>query len=284
MKNHAQDASAPEAVNRSPLARLELGAAELAALRRQGFVAREMRGKRTTVFKLRFRFGGRQRVRYLGTDPEQAERIQRELSELQSGRRADLALGRLHRAAAQMLRDSKQRLEPWMQQAGLRFHGGAIRRPRKQSPDVSTARAAISVQLQVQRNATMKVPQGIRKTDGAGQPANEVGADDMDARLKYIKRYGRESLREPDPLRANLGVVNAELLGLALRAKEGLAAVVERRENSLEQPAHVYRGMNVYLRITSQIFRYARFVVKHGHSQTDNYLGAELSQGAKWRS
>jgi hypothetical protein len=140
MNNHAQDASAPETVNRSALARLEFNAAELAALRRQGFVAREIRGKRTSVFKLRFRFGGRQRVRYLGTDADEAERIQNELNELQGGRRADLALGRLSRSAAQLLRDSKLRLEPWVQRAGLRFHGRAIRRPRAPSPEFSIAR------------------------------------------------------------------------------------------------------------------------------------------------
>ncbi|HEV2968443.1 MAG TPA: hypothetical protein VGY55_00550 [Pirellulales bacterium] len=98
---------------------------------------------------------------------------------------------------------------------------------------------------------------------------DDIGPDEVDARLERISQYGQVSLSEP-PLQANLRVANAELLELALRMKEELAAVLERRPDSIERLAHVRRGMNLYLRITSQISRYTQLVVKHHHGQTEN--------------
>lgn len=116
--------------DRAILADLGLGAAERAALRRQGFVSLEFRGQGQIVFKLRFRLGGRQRVRYVGADADRACRVQQALFRWQQDRRRELALGRLSRDAASLLRDIKRRLEPHLNGAGLRFHGRAIRRPR----------------------------------------------------------------------------------------------------------------------------------------------------------
>ena len=54
------------------LAGLCLAAEDLRALARQGFVAAEWRGGRGPYFKVRWRVGGRVRVRYLGRDPGRA--------------------------------------------------------------------------------------------------------------------------------------------------------------------------------------------------------------------
>jgi hypothetical protein len=137
---------APVSINASPeptsqrlLANLGLTLDELAALRRQGFVIREPRRRGNAVFKLRFRLAGRQRVIYLGTDPEQAEAVERELAEWQHSRRQSLEFARAHRTVAHALRASKSRLEPLLEQAGYHFHGRAVRRRRGTQQDGASA-------------------------------------------------------------------------------------------------------------------------------------------------
>ncbi len=117
------------------LAELGLGCAEVAALRRQGFVSREVRGGGRIVYKLRFRLDRRQRVKCLGADDELARQVEQTLSKLQHPRHKALAIGRLHREAARLLRDSKRRIEPWLGAAGYRFHGQALRRARRRKSE-----------------------------------------------------------------------------------------------------------------------------------------------------
>jgi hypothetical protein len=109
---------------------LDLTAEEIAVLRQQGFITREVRGAGTVVFKLRFRLHGRQRVKYLGTDADRCDAIAVQLERLQRARRIDAKLRKLNRAAAKLLRESKRRLEPLVAQCGRHFHGRAIRRWR----------------------------------------------------------------------------------------------------------------------------------------------------------
>ena len=75
----------------SALAGLQMTALELQALRRQGFVSREQRGKRS-YFKLRFRLLGQQRAKYIGSDPAVARQVQRNLDVHQAERRSELEL------------------------------------------------------------------------------------------------------------------------------------------------------------------------------------------------
>jgi hypothetical protein len=105
---------------------------DLAALRRQGFVTAERRGNRT-YFKLRFRRGRQQMVRYIGSDPDKAEAVQRELDHLQEERKTELELSRLTEKVKKMLRESKQVLAPLLAEEGFGFHGHQIRRrqPRR---------------------------------------------------------------------------------------------------------------------------------------------------------
>ena len=109
---------------------LALGAAELAELKTQGFVSCERRSAQSLVYKLRFRMDGRQRTRYLGADVARATQVSQYLAQLQALRRANDRLRAVNRLAATQLRAGKQQLEPLVRQAGLRFHGRIIRRPR----------------------------------------------------------------------------------------------------------------------------------------------------------
>ncbi|MBC8875702.1 MAG: hypothetical protein H8E44_40260 [Planctomycetes bacterium] len=105
--------------------------ADLAALRLQGFVTAERRGNRT-CFKLRFRRGRQQIVRYIGSNPDKAEAVQRELDHLQEERKTELELSRLTKKAKKILRESKRVLVPLLAKEGFAFHGRQIRRRRLQ--------------------------------------------------------------------------------------------------------------------------------------------------------
>ena len=108
---------------------LGLTSEETAALKHQGFITGEPRGGRI-IYKLRFRMNGRQRVRYLGNDSRRAGCIEQFVKSLQRGRRIKKELQDLDRKVAKNLSTMKQRLQPFLDQAGLKFHGLAIRRPR----------------------------------------------------------------------------------------------------------------------------------------------------------
>lgn len=72
----------------------------------------------------------RQRVKYLGTDPHLVAEIQTELNDLQAIHQRNRQLRQLDAEARVLLRETKQRLLAPLEQAGLKFHGRAIRRPR----------------------------------------------------------------------------------------------------------------------------------------------------------
>ena len=119
------------------LAALRLDAADLDELTRQGFVCGEARGQRR-YFKLRFRRGGKQVVRYIG-NAEHADIIKNELLALQAESRTTRELRTIARLASKMLRDAKTQLTPILESNGLAFHGLSIRRPHKRATGIPTS-------------------------------------------------------------------------------------------------------------------------------------------------
>lgn len=110
--------------------RLRLSPEEIAAVARTGFVARERRGPACVVYKLRFRIGARQCVRYLGVDTEWVAAVREALRELQRARDALRNLRRLAIQARAFLRELKPRLAANAEHEGYHFHGLALRRAR----------------------------------------------------------------------------------------------------------------------------------------------------------
>ena len=97
-------------------------------LRRQGGVHSEQR-RGTIYYKLRFRTSdGRQRVRYLGTDPAVAESIRHELQQLQALRRRRLDLAKRDKEARELLRQVKENLTEVLVTQGFSWHGFVIRK------------------------------------------------------------------------------------------------------------------------------------------------------------
>ena len=109
---------------------LGLSAEDIGALKRQGSVAKENRGDRT-VYKLRWRVAAKQRTKYLGTDLAGVNCIQEQLRQHQSICRIKKQLRDLGREGRAVLRETKLRLQPLLEEIGLAFHGWEIRRPRR---------------------------------------------------------------------------------------------------------------------------------------------------------
>jgi hypothetical protein len=119
----------PPGLENSVLARLRLSSQELAALKEQGFVAADKQGE-NRYYKLRFRQGSKQCVRYLGSDPILAEQVRQELAILQDWRICRRVLKKLCRSAGRLLRSGKRDLEAALAEAGFAFHGLALRQKR----------------------------------------------------------------------------------------------------------------------------------------------------------
>jgi len=113
------------------LAALQLSNADLDALARQGFIAAERRGE-NRYYRLRFRRGGRQQTRYIGS-LDRAQAVQAELDSLQSEVQLQRRLAALGRDAARSLRDAKRQLQPLLEGRGFHFHGQAIRKYRERN-------------------------------------------------------------------------------------------------------------------------------------------------------
>lgn len=113
------------------LAALNFQSEDLAILANQGFVCVERRGNRIH-YKLRYRYAGRQHVKYVGS-ADRAAAVQGELGRLQVAVRMRRELRGLVREARQMLRASKSTLKPLLESRCYGFHGLEIRRRQQDS-------------------------------------------------------------------------------------------------------------------------------------------------------
>src|SRR4051812_23694627 len=98
---------------------------DLWQLSQQGAIGREIRGGKT-VWKLRYRCDGRQRVKYIPI--QQLNVIRTELSALQSPTRLRRELKYCTRLAKSYLRKTKVDLEALAENSDYYFHGFEIRR------------------------------------------------------------------------------------------------------------------------------------------------------------
>jgi len=112
-----------------------LGPAAMAALATQGFVSAELRPSGGVTYKLRWREGGRQIVRYLGSDPGMAGCVRAGLAALQAPRHHQRELARLLAEAAAGLARARDGLADAVGDYGFQFHGYTLRRARSAEPD-----------------------------------------------------------------------------------------------------------------------------------------------------
>ena len=110
------------------IAKLGITEEELNALTFQGFVCQDRRGDKI-YYKLRFRLGGNQHVRYIG-NLDIARAVEAELLVLQQDVKHRQQLTALARAGSHQLRHAKQVLQPLLEIQGFHFHGQSIRKRR----------------------------------------------------------------------------------------------------------------------------------------------------------
>ena len=122
--------SAPDADDQNGLAGLRLSPGDLQALARQGFVATEPRQGRGPSYKLRWRRGGRQRVRYVGRDPVRVGQIRAALENLRHAHWVARRLAQLLAEAHRGIRNAKKLLQLRAEECGGHYHGFTLRRPR----------------------------------------------------------------------------------------------------------------------------------------------------------
>lgn len=113
------------------LTSLGLDQEQIAALSHQGFVSSEQSNQGPVRFKLRFRDGRRQVVRYIGTKNDFAEQVRRELDHLQKRVRSRRQRDKECREARRQIRSLKRRTAPILADIGCNFHGLSIRQTRE---------------------------------------------------------------------------------------------------------------------------------------------------------
>jgi hypothetical protein len=104
------------------------------------------------------------------------------------------------------------------------------------------------------------------KLSDAGESSPEVEHESTpgraDARLDRINRYADAALNKSDDLEANLGLITADLLGMAFRQQQMLANTSERGAGSPHQQELMRTAFDDYLRVTKQIERFMQLEVR----------------------
>jgi len=101
----------------------------------------------------------------------------------------------------------------------------------------------------------------------AGQERTEGRAD---SRLDRIKRYADAALDKSDDLEANLGLITADLLGMAFRQQQMVANTSERSAGSPHQQELMRTAFDDYLRVTRQIERFMQLEVRASEAHKES--------------
>jgi hypothetical protein len=96
--------------------------------------------------------------------------------------------------------------------------------------------------------------------DAPAPPANETSSCDL--RLQRLVDYMADALTKRNPLEANLGAVNGDLLLLEYRFRQGLDDLLNEAPNSLEELQAAMPGVEGLLRIVKQIDRFSQLASK----------------------
>lgn len=142
-------------------------------LAKQGTLSKERSRSATGCFKLRFRSGGKQVVRYIRRNAEFLDQVRREVAELQRPVKERRKTQHLIGDVMSQLRSVKRRLDPLLPLAGYRFRGREIRRQTKgrqegrmDVEEVSEIyfRSAVMDELNVGSRVNEQLPDGVVAT------------------------------------------------------------------------------------------------------------------------
>ena len=230
------------------LARLGLTESDLDELEHQGFLAQERRNDRT-YFKLRFRRAGRQVVRYV-RGIEEAALVADELLEVQTARRLGRELSRLDRSVRQNLRKSKTILEPHLLPHGLKFHGRAIRRPRRPATHINVDFS--DTEIPMKRDNEGEFVESDAELAGS-LSGEEPEADEEKLRSSRIAEFAYEANRMESTARATLGGVQAGLHKMCMWTEARFETTLQSGAAGDAQAALVDKAIDIHLKVVGQI-------------------------------
>jgi hypothetical protein len=199
------------------LASMGLNKEHLAALAKQGNLRAESTGRGNRYYKLRFRIGSQQQVRYVGNDRAFVDQVERELICLQKGTKTRRRVRRLTRTAKSRLRETRRCLEPVLANAGFYFHGREVRRRPRSDGGTSNCKGESlgtyfrsNIMDDRQKNAEQLVaPERERRAIA------DKSAPTADRRRKRLRDLYESALEVSDPLRSSVQTASAELFEVA---------------------------------------------------------------------
>jgi hypothetical protein len=226
-------------------------------------VAREQRG-RCTLYKLRFRVAGRQRVRYLGTDAAAAAAIARELAGLHVQRWLARRGRCLRRQARRLLRQARHRLGPLLLARGYRFHGLTIRRCQVPVGDAALTHGVFSCTKE-DHPMTNDDVKDLANSNLAPEPPRPRGAR---SKVRPMSAYRRRALTEPNPLLGSLGVLTSDLMAIAHSHAVAIRRALATGPGDLESLAAVQPALHFALQLNRQIDRFVQLELRLTGSPT----------------
>jgi len=94
------------------------------------------------------------------------------------------------------------------------------------------------------------------------ETADVGGAEVPDRRGRCLLQLVEETLANRNPLAANLGLVNCDLMRLARTFYDRLSEALARHPDTPEELAQLARAFDQFLKVTKQIERYGQFDIK----------------------
>jgi len=76
--------------------------------------------------------------------------------------------------------------------------------------------------------------------------------DLAELRRRRIREYGAKSLKQRNPLRANLGAEASSLMSMGLRLQQGIEGLLNSSEDVIGELEKVEPAMDMFLKITRQ--------------------------------
>jgi hypothetical protein len=95
--------------------------------------------------------------------------------------------------------------------------------------------------------------------ESEAMPSDDANCD---LRLDRITEYVSEALAAADPLAANVGVINGDLMHMAYALRQGLAEALQQPPESLLAMSEAMPAMDGFLKVTKQIDRFTQLWMK----------------------
>jgi hypothetical protein len=96
-------------------------------------------------------------------------------------------------------------------------------------------------------------------SDGSSRPQNLVR---QQQRMQLAADYQGRALQTEDALLANLGSINGGLMRIAVCLDESIARMLERGGLAVEQLQTILPAVDIHLRVTRQIDRFAQLALR----------------------